>query len=53
MQTNGKPAFFYLICSRQVMVAFVFFQIVISVISLGQERKKKKKNKVGFQLVGA
>ena len=32
------------------MVAFVFFRIVISVISLGQKQKKTKKG--GFQFVG-
>ena len=46
---NWNPAFFSLFFLRQVMVAFVFFRIVISVISL---RQKQKTYKAGFQLEG-
>ena len=36
VQTNGKHAIFVLVFSRQVMAVFVFFRIVVSVISLEQ-----------------
>ena len=36
VQTNGKPAPLLILVSRQVMVAFVFFRILVSVISLEQ-----------------
>ena len=41
MQTNGKRALFFFF-SRQVTVAFVFFRIVVSVISLKQNTKQKR-----------
>ena len=45
VHTNGKPVFF-----RQVVVAFVFFRIVVLVISVGQKEKEKK---AGFPSVDA
>ena len=49
-QTNGKVASFVFVFSRQVMTVFVFFRIVVSVISLERTTIKRR---VFRLLVGA
>ena len=50
VQTNGELVFFVFVFSRQVMAVFVFFRIVLSVISLEQMKNKRR---VFGLLVGA
>ena len=40
VQTNGKPAAVPILFFRQVMAAFVFFRILVSVISLEQKNNR-------------